>query len=292
MQGSFRKANISMRLPPIKAEGPSTITTRSQEKSMAGGEKPLGHSEEVIYQPLKLLKHVENRYMGTKQFKGLSGCDGLSWIAPDRDFRESIFSDLLYDYADGGESRCEFLMVVAMYNEDVKNFKDTMLGVASNVEDFRKAGIEPEQLCVIVVIDGIRPFYETYQKQKQFFSQFFKEDKIKDFFHVENVFDCKIPDEQDEDEFAHCFMQKAYFDNCDAPVQVIFCVKQKNRRKLNSHLWFFGGFCEMINPKYVMLLDVGTKPLPKSLFYLYEAMRMDDKIAGCCGEIRPMDPNF
>ena len=45
----------------------------------------------------------------------------------------------------------------------------------------------------------------------------------------------------------------------------------------------------MINPTYVMLLDVGTKPLKGSLFYLYEAMVCDKQLAGCCGEIKPMD---
>ena len=41
-----------------------------------------------------------------------------------------------------------------------------------------------------------------------------------------------------------------------------------------------------------MLIDVGTMPLSRSLFLLYEAMETQDDLAGCCGEIRPMDPNI
>jgi cellulose synthase/poly-beta-1,6-N-acetylglucosamine synthase-like glycosyltransferase len=41
-----------------------------------------------------------------------------------------------------------------------------------------------------------------------------------------------------------------------------------------------------------MLIDVGTMPLARSLFLLYEAMETQKDLAGCCGEIRPMDPNI
>ena len=93
-------------------------------------------------------------------------------------------------------------------------------------------------------------------------------------------------------EFAHCFIQKKKFGNCKTPLQIIFCVKHYNKRKLNTHLWFFGGFCNEFQPKYTILLDVGTKPLPKSLFYLYDALISDPNLAGCCGEIVPMAPDY
>jgi chitin synthase len=70
-------------------------------------------------------------------------------------------------------------------------------------------------------------------------------------------------------------------------MQTFFVVKQQNKRKLNTHLWFFGGFCRMLNPKYVMLLDVGTGPKPKALYLLWKAMRDDVNCGGCCGEILP-----
>lgn len=262
-----------------------------QVQQLSVAEKPLGRSTDMVYQPLKLRKQMENRYVEAKMFRGLKVTEGLEWIAPDTAFKQSIFKDLLYDFKNPERSKVEFLIVVTMYNEDVKNFRDTMMGITENLDAFKRAGVPEKEICCIIIVDGIKPFLETYNKQQQFFSQFFDQQKIKDFFHVDDCLDCKIPDELDEDEFAHCFMQNAMFDD-HHNLQLILCVKQKNRRKLNTHLWFFGGFCEMFNPNYVMLLDVGTKPLPNSLFLLYEAMRTDIRVAGCCGEIRPMEPSF
>lgn len=41
-----------------------------------------------------------------------------------------------------------------------------------------------------------------------------------------------------------------------------------------------------------MILDVGTIPQPKSLYYLYDAMDRDQNIGGCCGEIVPLSGNY
>jgi len=43
------------------------------------------------------------------------------------------------------------------------------------------------------------------------------------------------------------------------PVQIIFCLKEQNKKKLNSHRWFMSAFCPIINPNVIILLDVGTK---------------------------------
>lgn len=44
------------------------------------------------------------------------------------------------------------------------------------------------------------------------------------------------------------------------PIQVIFCLKEKNAKKINSHRWFFNAFGRKLDPKVCILLDVGTKP--------------------------------
>ena len=43
-------------------------------------------------------------------------------------------------------------------------------------------------------------------------------------------------------------------------LRVFSCFKHTNGTKLSSHLWFFEGFCRYIQPKFCVLLDVGTKP--------------------------------
>lgn len=38
------------------------------------------------------------------------------------------------------------------------------------------------------------------------------------------------------------------------PVQVIFCLKEQNKKKLNSHRWFFNAFGPLIKPSMFFLI--------------------------------------
>jgi chitin synthase len=73
-----------------------------------------------------------------------------------------------------------------------------------------------------------------------------------------------------------------------APVQMLFCLKQKNAKKINSHRWLFNAFGRILNPEVCILLDAGTKPGQKSLLYLWEAFYNDKNLGGACGEIHVM----
>lgn len=72
------------------------------------------------------------------------------------------------------------------------------------------------------------------------------------------------------------------------PVQIIFCLKEKNAKKINSHRWFFNSFCPLLDPNVCILLDVGTKPGKDSLYHLWKAFDSDSNVAGACGEIKAM----
>ena len=72
------------------------------------------------------------------------------------------------------------------------------------------------------------------------------------------------------------------------PCQMIFCLKEKNAKKLNSHRWFFNAFGRALTPNICILLDVGTKPGGNSLYHLWKAFDTDSNVAGACGEIRAM----
>jgi chitin synthase len=43
-------------------------------------------------------------------------------------------------------------------------------------------------------------------------------------------------------------------------LKLFSCFKHLNGTKLSSHLWFFEGFCRYLDPEFIVLLDVGTKP--------------------------------
>ena len=179
---------------------------------------------------------------------------------------------------------CAFLIAVTMYNESFQDLEYTLKGVAKNLIKFEANGVNPDRVACVVIVDGIEEFMKTFSNS---FTKFFDPKIISNRFNATDLNDCVFPGQQDHDEFAHVFCHYKRLGNFKFPLKLIFCVKQLNRGKLNSHLWFFGGFCEEIKPKYVMLLDVGTKPRRGSLFYLYEAMSSDKNLAGCCGEIKP-----
>jgi cellulose synthase/poly-beta-1,6-N-acetylglucosamine synthase-like glycosyltransferase len=79
------------------------------------------------------------------------------------------------------------------------------------------------------------------------------------------------------------------------PLQLALALKEKNGGKLDSHAWFFEAFAAQTDPKFVVLLDVGTVPAPASIFRLLRPMERDERIAGVCGELaayRPSLTNF
>ncbi|KAF8551879.1 glycosyltransferase family 2 protein [Imleria badia] len=69
------------------------------------------------------------------------------------------------------------------------------------------------------------------------------------------------------------------------PIQLIFCLKEKNQKKINSHRWFFNAFGPILQPNVCVLLDVGTVPSPSSIYHLWKAFRIDPDLGGACGEI-------
>ncbi|KAJ5094863.1 hypothetical protein N7456_010724 [Penicillium angulare] len=69
------------------------------------------------------------------------------------------------------------------------------------------------------------------------------------------------------------------------PVQMVLCIKHKSSSKINSHRWVFNGFCRLLNPEVVVLLDAGTKPHRKSLLALWESFYNDKDLGAACGEV-------
>lgn len=68
-------------------------------------------------------------------------------------------------------------------------------------------------------------------------------------------------------------------------MQIIFCLKENNQKKINSHRWFFNAFGPILQPDICVLLDVGTRPGPKSIYHLWKAFDNNSNVGGACGEI-------
>ncbi|CDR37623.1 CYFA0S01e13542g1_1 [Cyberlindnera fabianii] len=72
------------------------------------------------------------------------------------------------------------------------------------------------------------------------------------------------------------------------PVQILFLLKEKNQKKINSHRWLFEAICPILEPNVVVLLDVGTKPNLGCIYHLWKAFDRDSNVAGAAGEIKAL----
>lgn len=61
--------------------------------------------------------------------------------------------------------------------------------------------------------------------------------------------------------------------------QTIFCLKEKNQKRVNSQRWFMQAICEAINPKVCVTIDAGSIPNDNTLYNLWKPFQDDDTIA-------------
>lgn len=69
------------------------------------------------------------------------------------------------------------------------------------------------------------------------------------------------------------------------PTQIIFAMKEKNAKKINSHRWCFNAVGRVLQPNVCILLDVGTMPRARSIYHLWKAFDINSNVGGACGEI-------
>lgn len=198
-------------------------------------------------------------------------------------------------------------MVVTMYNEDGDELSRTMEGIAQNVTNFQRAldagkasGLPWQEIVVVIVSDGIEKVNESCVARAEELGmlnfdamytaargtwlvnehtgrsewvQLVEEDTVQ--CHAFEFAPQLKPSPQWQREFGSRY----------APVQTVFCIKQNNAGKLDSHKWFFDAFAAEFQPDFVCLIDVGTMASPKAIVNLVSTMRNNPNIGGCCGEI-------
>ncbi|KIY44391.1 glycosyltransferase family 2 protein [Fistulina hepatica ATCC 64428] len=183
----------------------------------------------------------------------------------------------------------EMFIVITMYNEDEVLFCRTLYGVMKNIQYLctRKNSQTwgPKawtKVVVCIVADGrkkVNPrvldclaLLGVYQPQNML-------NKVNDEPVQAHLFEYTTSFALDPN------LHFKYPDKGIVPTQIMFLLKEKNQKKINSHRWFFNAFAPMLQPNVCVLLDVGTRPANTSLYKLWKAFDVNSNVAGACGEI-------
>lgn len=67
------------------------------------------------------------------------------------------------------------------------------------------------------------------------------------------------------------------------PVHIV--IKHNNKGKIESHKWFFKGFCDYMKPKYCQIIDCGSIPDQFSTSKIIRYLDNHSKVGGATGEI-------
>ncbi|KAL2282392.1 hypothetical protein FJTKL_10516 [Diaporthe vaccinii] len=186
----------------------------------------------------------------------------------------------------------ELFICVTMYNEDEIGFTRTMHAVMKNISHFcsrsksRTWGENGWQKIVVAIVSDGREKIHPRTLDALAAMGVYQHGIAKNFVNQKavqaHVYEYTTQVSLDSD------LKFKGAEKGIVPCQMIFCLKEKNAKKLNSHRWCFNAFGKALNPNVCILLDVGTKPGGNSLYHLWKAFDTDSNVAGACGEIRAM----
>ncbi|PMD36240.1 glycosyltransferase family 2 protein [Hyaloscypha variabilis F] len=186
----------------------------------------------------------------------------------------------------------ELFICVTMYNENEINFTRTMHAVMKNVAHFcsrsksRTWGEHGWQKIVVCIVSDGRQRVHPRTLDALAAMGVYQDGIAKNLVNQKevqaHVYEYTTQVSLDSD------LKFKGAEKGIVPCQMIFCLKEKNAKKLNSHRWFFNAFGRALTPNICILLDVGTKPGSNSLYHLWKAFDTDSNVAGACGEIKAM----
>ncbi|KAJ7132804.1 glycosyltransferase family 2 protein [Mycena crocata] len=186
--------------------------------------------------------------------------------------------------------RTELFIVITLFNEDEILFCRTLHGVMRNIshlctrKNSQTWGPEAwKKVVVCIVADGRKKVHPrvldcltllgVYQPGGPMLNSINQKDVIAHIFEYTTSFGIDSN------------LKFRYPDKGIVPTQIIFCMKEKNQKKINSHRWFFNAFAPLLQPNVCVLLDVGTRPGPTAIYRLWKAFDVNSRVGGACGEI-------
>ncbi|KAF7122415.1 hypothetical protein CNMCM5793_000440 [Aspergillus hiratsukae] len=184
----------------------------------------------------------------------------------------------------------ELFICVTMYNEDETHFTRTFHGIMRNITHFcsrsksRTWGKDGwKKIVVCIIADGrkkVHPRTLNALAALGVYQEGIAKNVVNQKQVTAHVYEYTTQVSLDSD------LKFKGAEKGIMPCQVIFCLKEHNQKKLNSHRWFFNAFGRALQPNICILLDVGTKPEPTALYHLWKAFDQDSNVAGAAGEIK------
>jgi cellulose synthase/poly-beta-1,6-N-acetylglucosamine synthase-like glycosyltransferase len=212
-----------------------------------------------------------------------------------------------------------FAICMTCYNEKWGILRDSLMGIADNMDNLnyflkKHPGLRPltpSEVCCVAMFDGRKKMSGTLLEERQDHAHFLtesdaekmqagmeldeqrQEDWKKEKKEREDAGE-EVDDEEQPGKAALHFltrhdlrMKMGSRGNTvwSTAFDCLFCVKEENGGRMNSHLWMFHGICPVMNPEYVLLLDCGTKMGSRAMLMLYHHLESNASVGGVCGQI-------
>ncbi|KAI9097307.1 glycosyltransferase family 2 protein [Phlyctochytrium arcticum] len=256
-----RKTTLSRRIKTVKLSQSGNLVIRQR----------------VPDDVLKNVKHIKGEEFESMRYTAAT-CDPDDFIAKGYNLRCSNYG-----------RKIELFIVVTMYNEDHEGFNRTMFALAQNLKylcEKNKYGWDEnswQKVAICIVADGRSKIHPNVLKVLEVMGVYqdgLAQSAVNGEPTTAHIFEYTPQTSLDPK------MQLWASREGIPPMQVIFCLKELNAKKINSHRWFFRAFSALVDPRVCVLIDVGTKPSPNSLYALWKSFYRNDQIAGACGEIQ------
>lgn len=185
----------------------------------------------------------------------------------------------------------ELMIVVTMYNEDDLALARTLKGIFKNIKHLESRNRSPiwgqnswKKVVVCIVSDGRMKINERAKALLAALG-----------VYQEGLAKSRVDNKQVQGHIYEYTTRVGISSITDTvklttdkvvPVQLLFCLKEKNTKKINSHRWCLQALGQVLDPKVVILLDCGTRPSGKSLYRLWKEFDRNPQVAGACGEIK------
>ncbi|KAI5967241.1 CHS2 [Candida theae] len=185
----------------------------------------------------------------------------------------------------------EMMIVITMYNEDDILLGRTLKGVFKNIKYLESKSRSStwgkdswKKIVVCIVSDGRTKINERAQALLAglgVYQEGLAKSRVDDRKVQAHMYEytTRVGISSVSDDVVKLTTEKI------VPVQMLFCLKETNAKKINSHRWCFQAIGQVLDPKIVVLLDCGTQPTGKSLYKLWKEFDNDHRVAGACGEI-------